>query len=160
MPDTEGWPTHLPQTLGGIPAEDFMVALSQAAMERVLETYPALGAVARDVLVAAVTAGTSLTLIALHEAGELKPETAAYGPGNPPPEFDEPGPVARRCTCVRVEITQGTDVDRHYVMGRKDPNCPWHGCTCPPAQIVGSGGDTIDQADDPNCPVHGGAHES
>lgn len=28
-------------------------------------------------------------------------------------------------------------------------------CTCPPAQIVGSGGDTIDQSDDPACPRHG-----
>jgi hypothetical protein len=28
-------------------------------------------------------------------------------------------------------------------------------CTCPPAQIVGSGGDTIDQAEAPDCPRHG-----
>ena len=31
----------------------------------------------------------------------------------------------------------------------------WRACTCPPAQIVGSGGDVIDQDSDPDCPVHG-----
>lgn len=29
-----------------------------------------------------------------------------------------------------------------------------HECTCPPAQIVGSGGDLIDQDSDPECPLH------
>lgn len=35
---------------------------------------------------------------------------------------------------------------------------PWEPvCSCPPSQIVGSGGDVIDQDDAPDCPVHGDA---